>query len=135
MTEILERELSHAVLGCAFAVHNELGSGFLERVYQNALAHELRKRGLHAEVQRPIAVYYDGVLVGEYYADIVVEGKMVLELKACERITPVHEAQLLHYLKATGFTLGYILNFGAGQKLEYRRMVWSAGRHGVGEGS
>ncbi len=118
-----ERELTEKILACAFRVYNALGNGFLEKVYENALAYELRKGGLRADQQRKIEVFYDDVCVGDYFADIVVEGKVILEVKACEMMQPVHEAQLLHYLKATGYHIGYLLNFGSKGKLEFKRMV------------
>ena len=123
MSDIIEKELSHRILGCAFKVYNELGNGFLEKVYENALVYELRRNGMSARAQERIEVYYEDVCVGEYFADIVVDQRIILELKVCEGLGPVHEAQLLHYLKATGFHLGYLLNFGSADKLEYRRMV------------
>ena len=123
MGYVLEKELLHRIPGCAFRVYNELGNGFLEKVYENALVHELRKNGLQAEAQKKIEVYYDGVCVGEYFADVVVNHRVILELKVCDAITPIHEAQLLHYLKATGYRLGYVLNFGSQGKLEFRRLV------------
>ena len=126
MEGIVEKELCDTILGCGFRVYNGLGSGFLEKVYRNAMAHDLRKVGLRVEVEKPVAVFYDGVCVGEYYADIVVNGRVLLELKACSEILPIHEAQLLHYLKATGIEVGYVLNFGSAGKLEYRRMVWTS---------
>ena len=119
----VDKSLSHKILGCAFRVYNELGNGFLEKVYENALVHELKKNGLRAEAQRKIDVYYDGVCVGEYFADVVVNDRVILELKVCDGIAPIHEAQLLHYLKATGYRIGYILNFGSEGKLEFRRFV------------
>ena len=119
-----QRELTESILACAFRVYNTLGNGFLEKVYENALAHELRKGGLRVEQQARIEVLYDGVCVGEYFADIAVEGKVILEVKVCETLQPVHEAQLLHYLKATGYHIGYLLNFGSKGKLEFKRMVW-----------
>ena len=123
MAYIREKELSHRILGCAFRVYNELGNGFLEKVYENALVHELRKNGLHPEAQKKIEVYYDGVCVGEYFTDVVVNDRVILELKVCDGIAPIHEAQLLHYLKATGYRLGYVLNFGSEGKLEFKRIV------------
>ena len=123
MAFIVEKDLSHRILGCAFRVYNELGNGFLEKVYENALVLELRKNGLHAEAQKKIEVYYDGVCVGEYFADVVVNDRIILELKVCESIAPIHQAQLLHYLKATGYGVGYVLNFGSEGKLEFTRLV------------
>ncbi len=105
-------ELSGAVIGCAFAVHNTLGAGFLEKVYGNALAHELRKRGLAVVQQRGIKVVYDGVVVGEYFADLVVEEKLLVELKTAKALDEGHCAQCMDYLRATGLQLCLLLNFG-----------------------
>ena len=95
-----------------YNVYNELGYGFLEKVYENAMMIELKKMGLDSEKQRPIKVYYDEILVGDYYADILVEDKVILELKAIENICPEHEVQLVNYLKATEIEVGLLLNFG-----------------------
>ena len=95
-----------------YTVYNTLGYGFLEKVYENALIHELKKRGLRVQQQMPIHVYYDGELVGEYFADLLVEDKVILELKAAEDIAAQHKAQLLNYLKATEIEVGLLLNFG-----------------------
>ncbi|MGA2030959.1 MAG: GxxExxY protein [Thermoguttaceae bacterium] len=115
-------ELSEKVLGCAFKVANALGAGFLEKVYENALAHELGKAGLAAEQQHGIAVHYDGVVVGEFAADLLVEGGLLVELKAVKAFDDVHMAQCLNYLKATGLTLCLLINFGA-PRLEIKRVV------------
>ena len=104
--------LSERIIGCAFRVSNALGSGFLEKVYENALAHEVRKSGLEVKQQHPIKVYYDGVMVGDYYADLLVAHTIVLELKATSEMSPVFAAQCLNYLKATGLPLCLLLNFG-----------------------
>ena len=109
---MLHEQLSSSILNCFYTVYNTLGHGFLEKVYQNALALEFNRRELLAEKQRQINVYYDGVLVGEYFADIVVNGCVILELKAADGIAPEHEAQLINYLKATDMELGFVLNFG-----------------------
>ena len=114
--------LTEKIIGCAFRVHNTLGCGFLEKVYENALAHELKKNSLTVAQQQSIRVLYDGVSVGDYAADILVESLVILELKAAQAIDKIHEAQLLNYLKATGLTLGLILNFGQ-PKLQIRRRV------------
>ena len=103
-------------------MHNTLGCGFLEKVYENSLVHELGKDSLSVDQQKPIKVIYDGVVVGEYIADILVESVIILELKASKKIDNIHEAQLLNYLNATGLKLGLILNFGM-HKLQIRRMV------------
>ena len=115
--------MSEKIIGSAIEVHKELGSGFLEKVYENALFLELNKNLINAKQQHPISVIYKGQIVGEYFADILVEDKIILELKVVKKIEPIHEAQLLHYLKATNIKLGYILNFGATAKLEFKRMV------------
>lgn len=105
-------ELTELIICCFYNVYNRLGVGFLEKVYENALLIELRKSGLEAASQQPISVYYDSQLVGEYFADIVVENKVIIELKVVAALTDAHEAQLLNYLKATNFKVGLLLNFG-----------------------
>ena len=115
-------KLSEKVIGAAFKVSNTLGSGFLEKVYENALAIELKKAGLKIEQQRPIKVYYDGSLVGEYFADLLVEDQIIVELKASKDIEDIHLAQCLNYLKATGLKLGLIVNFGK-PRVEIRRVA------------
>lgn len=112
--------LTEAVIGAAFAVQNTLGAGFLERVYENALAHELSKRGFLVEKQKPIEIVYDGVVVGSYVADLVVEQRVLVELKAVRTLDEVHTAQILNYLKATLLKNGLLLNFGA-PRVEVRR--------------
>ncbi len=114
--------LSEKVIGCAFTVSNALGTGFLEKVYENALAHELRKAGLGVQQQHGVTVCYDGIVVGEYLADILVEGMLLVELKAIKALNDAHLAQCLNYLKATSLTLCLLLNFGA-SKIEVRRIV------------
>jgi GxxExxY protein len=104
-------DLTYQINGAVFEVNKELGSGFLEKVYENALLTELQARGLKAESQRSIKVIYKGKEVGDYYADIIVEDRIILELKTVESIEKIHEAQLLHYLKATGFKIGLLINF------------------------
>ncbi len=118
------KELTSKILEVAFAVHNTLGAGFLEKVYENALAIEFRQRGITFRQQAPLQVRYNGSVVGDYTADLVVDGKVILELKAAQGIDPTHEAQLLNYLRATGLLVGLILNF-AKPKLEYKRLVLS----------
>src|SRR5260370_11899614 len=103
--------LTQRIIGCAFKVSNALGCGFLEKVYENALVHELRKQGFKAQPQQPIKVYYDGVLVGEYFADILVDDCVILELKAVVDHHDVFAAQCLNYLKATGKPVCLLLNF------------------------
>lgn len=106
------KPLTEKIIGAAFEVHKQLGSGFLEKVYENAMVRELVDRGLRSETQHPIPVGYKGHLVGSYFADILVEGSVICEIKAIETLLPIHETQLLHYLKATGIPVGLLLNFG-----------------------
>ncbi len=117
-----EADLSERILGASFRVHNTLGVGFLEKVYENALAHELRKEKIVVEQQKVIQVRYDGIVVGDYQADLVVDGRVLVECKAASNLDPVHDAQLLNYLRATGIRVGLLLNFGRA-KLQYRRLV------------
>jgi GxxExxY protein len=113
--------LSEAVIGCVFKVANGLGTGFLEKVYENALLHELRKAGLEARQQVSVSVQYDGQNVGDYIGDIVVEGRLLLELKACKALEDVHLAQCLNFLKATGIPTCLLINFGT-PKPQIRRV-------------
>jgi GxxExxY protein len=114
--------LTEKIISCAYTVGNTLGPGFLERVYENALAHELRKAGLSAEQQAPIDVVYDGVVMGQYAADILVGGEILIELKVARALDDVHSAQCLNYLKATGKRVCLLINF-AKPKVEIRRLV------------
>jgi GxxExxY protein len=122
MTEILFKDLSFAIIGAAMEVHRILGPGFLEAVYQAALEHELTLRGIPFEAQTRLAVTYKGRLVGDYVADIVVDGQIILELKAISALTKAHEAQAHNYLAATGLRLAILLNFGA-KSLQQERVV------------
>lgn len=106
-------DLTGKIISCAYKVHNTLGAGFLEKVYENALMIELQKAGLNVQQQSNIPVYYDGALVGDYYADIIVEGKVILELKAIENLAAIHEVQLVNYLKGTKLEIGLLINFGS----------------------
>ena len=115
-----ESELTEMIIGCAMRVHSTLGPGFLESVYQRALEHELRKTGLRVECQLPLSVHYDGVIVGDFMADLIVEGKVMIELKANQALVLANEAQLVNYLTATGIEVGLLINFGA-QRLEFKR--------------
>ena len=104
-------EITEQVIGCVFAVANILGPRFLEKVYENAQAHELRKAQLTAEQQAPVRVFHDSVLVGEFFADILVKKQVVVELKCTEKITNLHAAQCLNYLRATGLRTGLLISF------------------------
>jgi len=105
-------DLTKQIIGIFYEVYNILGYGFLERVYENALVIRLRKAGFTVAQQQPIKVYFDGVVVGEYFADLVVNGLIILEIKAVKELVEAHEAQLINYLKATPYEVGLLLNFG-----------------------
>jgi GxxExxY protein len=119
---MLYEDLTGKIIKAAMKVHNTLGFGFMEKVYENALMIELELHGLKAIQQHPIIVFYQGKLVGEYIADIMVEDKIILELKSIENINKVHEAQVVNYLKAVNKEVGLLLNFGK-EKLEFKRKV------------
>ena len=110
------------IIGAAFTVSNQLGCGFLEKVYENALAHELQKCGLQTQQQLPVAVMYDGVVVGEYVADLLIESHILVEVKAVKSLDEIHSAQCLNYLKTTGFRLCLLINFGR-SAIEIKRLV------------
>jgi len=122
MNDVQHGEITEKIIGEAFEVHSVLGYGFLEKVYENALLAELCKRGVKAETQKAIKVKYKDVIVGDYVADLVVEDKVIVELKTEESYNKIHEAQLLNYLKATGTKVGLLINFGR-KKCEFRRLV------------
>ena len=115
-------QITEKIIGCAYKVSNTLGSGFLEKVYENALAHELRKAGLRVVQQYGIQVYYDGIVAGEYAADLCVEDCVLIELKAVRTFDEVHMAQCLNYLKATDLRICLLINFGR-PKVEIKRVV------------
>ena len=115
-------DITYAINGSVFEVNKVLGPGFLEKVYENALLIELRRRGITADNQVPIKVIYKENVVGEYIVDILVEGKIIIELKTVKAIDKIHEAQLLNYLKATGIRVGILVNFKH-PKAEIKRMV------------
>jgi len=115
--------LTEKILKAFFIVYNKLGYGFLEKVYENSLLIELRKMGLQCVNQTAIKVFYDNTIVGDYFADIIVENKVILELKAAESLCNEHECQLINYLKASDIEVGLLLNFG--KKPEFKRKVFS----------
>jgi GxxExxY protein len=115
-------ELTETIIGGARKVHRALGPGFLESVYQNALAHELRKAKLLVECDWKIKVRYDGMVVGKFTADMLVAQCVLIENKAVRALAPIHELQLVHYLTATGIEVGLLLNFGA-ERLEFKRKL------------
>ena len=118
-------EITYIINGAVFEVNRVLGHGFLEKVYENALLIELRNRGLKAESQAPITVIYKGQPTGEYIADLIVEDKVIIELKTVDRLDKIHEAQIMHYLKATGMTIGLLINFKH-PKAEVKRIIFTS---------
>lgn len=120
--EILYKELTDRVIKCFYNVYNELGSGFLESVYENALMLELEEMGLTAESQKSLNVFYKNKLVGEFRADIVVGEKILIEIKAVSALSPHHDAQLINYLRATGLRVGLLMNFGPVPK--FKRIIY-----------
>ena len=121
MVEYKHKELTGGIINAAHTVHNELGYGFLEKVYHKSLFIELSKRGYCVEFEKPIEVRYDNQVVGEFFADLLVESKVVVEVKAAGKYANVFEAQLLNYLKAMGLEVGLIINFGP--SVEVKRMI------------
>jgi GxxExxY protein len=120
--ELKHKELSEKIIAAAYNVHKELGYGFLEKVYKNALAIELGEAGLKYAVETPLNVKYHNIVVGDYFADIIVDDKIIVEVKAVSKLEPVHEVQLVNYLKATGIEVGLLINFG--QSVEVKRRVF-----------
>jgi len=115
-------EITEKIIGCAYTVANELGHGFLEKVYENALTHEIRKTGLTIEQQRPIPVMYDGIVVGDYTVDLLVANEVLVELKTVKNIDDIHLAQCLNYLKATDCKICLLINIG-NPRVEIRRII------------
>ncbi len=124
--ELLHADLTRSIIGCAFEVINELGSGFLESVYERAMMIALSDAGISAEAQRPIRISYRGKPVGDFYADILVDDRVIVELKAVKALTLEHEAQVINYLNATGIRVGLLINFGK-PRLEFKRFTRSKG--------
>ena len=120
--ELLHEELTNVIIKTFYEVYNELGYGFLEKVYQNSLYLELKNKGYKVEAQKKISVYYKGTEVGEYYADLLVEDLIILELKAAECIVKDFENQILNYLRGTDCEVGLLLNFG--KKPEFKRKIF-----------
>ena len=119
---MLYSNLTRSIIGCAFEVINDLGHGFLEAVYENALMVALEDKGLSAESQKSIRVRFRGRPVGIYYADLIVEDKVLVELKAVSNLAPEHSAQVINYLNATGIKVGLLINFG-NPRLQYKRLT------------
>jgi GxxExxY protein len=124
MTEpLLHGEITHEIIGAFYDSYNALGWGYPESIYANAMPIFLRKRGMTYEREVPLRVMLEGVLLGEFRADLVVAGKVIVELKACDRLMGAHESQLISYLKASTYNLGLLFNFGP--KPELRRIIWT----------
>ncbi len=122
MEQLKHSETTGKIIKAFYAVYNDLGFGFLEKVYENALVVELESLGLSVEQQKPINVYYRDVLVGEFFSDLLVNGHVIVELKSAESIARAHEAQLINYLRATRYEVGLLLNFG--KTAEYKRKIF-----------
>jgi GxxExxY protein len=120
------QKLSQIIIGCAYRVHNALGQGFLEKVYENALRLELEAAGLHVRQQVPIPVFYTGHIVGEYFADLWVADRMIVEIKAVQSVAKEHEVQLVHYLTATGIEDGLLINFGPSVQVKRKFRTYRA---------
>lgn len=126
MSTFLHKSITEDILKVYYDIYNQLGYGFLEKVYQNAMFFELRNKGYDVKAQSPIKVYLKGQLIGEYYADLIIDNKIIVELKACELLMSVHIAQLMNYLKATEVEVGLLLNFG--EEPEFKRIIYSNDR-------
>lgn len=124
--ELLHTDVTDKIINVYYKVYNELGFGFLEKVYENALFTELKGMGLFCEKQKPITVFYNGEKVGEYFADIIVNNCVIIELKAAETLAEEHELQLINYLKATEIEVGLLLNFG--KKPQFKRKLFTNDR-------
>lgn len=120
--KFLYKELSYKIIGLSMEVHNKLGFGFLEKVYENSLMIQFRNENIKAIQQAPIKVFFKNEIVGDYIADILVEDKIILELKTLSNVLDIHRAQVINYLKATNYQVGYLLNFGT-KKLDYERFL------------
>ena len=126
MSSLLHKSITDIILKVYYEVYNELGYGFLEKVYQNAMYFELKSLGYKVEAQKQIKVYFKQQLVGEYYSDLLVEDKVIVELKACDLLMNIHVAQIMNYLKATEIEVGLLLNFG--EEPEFKRLIFTNDR-------
>jgi GxxExxY protein len=126
--ELIEKELSYKIMQAAFEVHNQLGPGFPESIYNKAMTRELVAQGMEVEQQKQILVYYKGKPLGEFFLDNVVNRCVILELKAVSELAPIHEQQALSYLKATGLLLAIVINFGT-PRVTYKRVVNTTSRY------
>lgn len=117
-----DSEITETIIGCAYSVANELGFGFLEKVYEHSMMIAISEKNLKVENQVPISVYYHEKNVGDYYADLLVDDKIIIELKSVKELSSIHKAQLLNYLKATKKRIGLLINFGS-SKVEVKRVI------------
>ncbi|MBN1937356.1 MAG: GxxExxY protein [Anaerolineae bacterium] len=124
-----DESLTKTIIGCAFQVHNTLGPGFMEKVYENALRIELLKQGLAVKQQAPIQVFYEGQIVGDYFADLWVEDRVIVEIKAVQELTQAHEVQLVNYLTATRIDTGLLINCGPSVKIKRKYREYHPGQH------
>ena len=125
--KMLQKDITEIIIGAFYTVYNTLGYGFLEKVYENSLVVELQKQGLAVDQQKPLAVHYEGTVVGEYFADLVINDSVIIELKAVQAIRSEHAAQLTNYLKATGIAVGLLLNFGP--TAEFKRVIFTQNKN------
>ena len=125
--EVKEEALTKTIIGCAFKVHNTLGAGFLEKIYENALSIELGAQGLVVKQQEPIQVHYQGRVVGNYYVDLWVEDRVLVEIKAAQALSKAHEVQLVNYLTATGVDVGLLINFGPSVQVKRKYREYKKG--------
>jgi GxxExxY protein len=123
MSKLLHQDITDTIINSFYHVFNELGHGFLEKVYQKSLALELTYRGLDVSIEHMIPVKYKGIIVGEYFADIIVENKIIIEVKVIENISKIHESQIINYLKASEIQVGFIMNFY--KEPEFKRLIHS----------
>ena len=121
-TDLKYHNITEKIIGASYNVHNTLGHGFLEKVYQNSLAIELRSLDFKVDIEKPIKVLYNGEIVGNYFADVVVDDKVIVEIKAVKDLSDIHEVQLVNYLKATGIEVGLLINFGTSVQVKRRVM-------------
>jgi len=126
-TRYLYEDITDKIIRCFYNVYDELGPGYLESVYEKALIYELTKMGFKVESQKQIQVHYKDVICGNFVADIVVDNKIIIEIKAINCLLEIHEAQLINYLKATGIEVGMLVNFGA--EFEFRRKIFTKDYH------
>ena len=126
MTNLIHKSITDSILKAYYNVYNELGSGFLEKVYQNSMFFELKSFGLKVEAQKQIQVYFKNQLVGDFYSDLLIEDKVIVELKATEFLMDIHTAQIMNYLKATPIEVGMLLKFG--EEPEFKRVIYTNDR-------